>query len=112
LVINNEYRQRVLSEQRDAYPSVFNLPPGKRYKSNVFEYKRDLTGHHPTQKPVVLLEDLIQTFSNEGDLVVDLTMGSGSTGVAAANTGRRFVGIEKERKYFDIAVERIEESTS
>ncbi len=96
----------------DEYTSTFNLPPGKRYKSNVLEYKRDLTGHHPTQKPVALLEDLIQTFSNEGDLVVDLTMGSGSTGVAAANTGRRFIGIEMERKYFDIAVERIEKATS
>jgi DNA modification methylase len=53
------------------------------------------------------LEDLIKTFSNEGDLVVDLTMGSGSTGVAAKNTKRRFVGIEMEKQYFDIAEMRI-----
>jgi DNA modification methylase len=63
----------------------------------------------PDQKPVLLLEDLIKTFSNENDLVVDLTMGSGSTGVAALRTGRRFVGIEKDENYFNIAVRRLSE---
>jgi site-specific DNA-methyltransferase (adenine-specific) len=63
---------------------------------------------HPTQKPVALLEYLIRTYTNEGDTVLDNTMGSGSTGVACANTGRRFVGIEKDPAYFDIACERIE----
>lgn len=62
---------------------------------------------HPTQKPVGLLEYLIKTFSNENDLVVDLTMGSGSTGVAAKNTNRSFIGIEKDERYFNIAVSRI-----
>ena len=56
----------------------------------------------------MLLEDLVKTFSNEGDLVVDLTMGSGSTGVACKNTGRKFIGIEMDDEYFDIAKERIE----
>lgn len=88
-------------------PSTFNLWEGKKYKSNILEYKKDYNGWHPTQKPVLLLEDLIKTFSNEGDLVVDLTMGSGSTGVAAKNTKRRFVGIEMEKQYFDIAEMRI-----
>jgi len=60
--------------------STFNLWEGNKYKSNILKYKKDYTGHHPTQKPVLLLEDLIKTFSNENDLVVDLTMGSGSTG--------------------------------
>ena len=64
-------------------------------------------GHHPTQKPVLLLEDLIKTFSNENDLVVDLTMGSGSTGVACKNTNRNFIGIEKDENYFNIAQSRI-----
>ena len=64
---------------------------------------------HPTQKPVLLLEDLIKTFSNENDLVVDLTMGSGSTGVACRNTNRRFIGIEKDEKYFELAVRRVSE---
>ena len=63
---------------------------------------------HPTQKPVDLLEYLIRTYTNENDLVLDFTMGSGSTGVACMNTGRRFIGIEKEDKYCKIAQERIE----
>lgn len=89
---------------------VFNLPPGKRHKSNILKYARDREKYHPTQKPVALLEDLIQTYSNPGDTVLDFTMGSGSTGVACVNTGRRFIGIEKEQCYFDIAAARIEKS--
>ena len=72
------------------------------------KYKKDYDGYHPTQKPVALLEDLIKTFSNEGDTVVDLTMGSGSTGVACKKTGRNFIGIELDDEYFGIAKERIE----
>jgi site-specific DNA-methyltransferase (adenine-specific) len=94
---------------KNEYASTFNLWNGNKYKSNVFEYKKEYNGEHPTQKPVLLLEDLIKTFSNENDLVVDLTMGSGSTGVAAIRTGRRFVGIEKDPKYFEIAVSRVSE---
>lgn len=63
---------------------------------------------HPTQKPVALLEYLIKTYTNEGDLVLDFTMGSGSTGVACMNTNRNFIGIELDKKYFDIAKDRIE----
>lgn len=62
---------------------------------------------HPTQKPVALMEYLIRTYTNEGDVVLDNCMGSGTTGVACANTGRRFVGIERDDKYFAIASERI-----
>ena len=62
---------------------------------------------HPTQKPVDLLEYLIKTYTNEGDLVLDFTMGSGSTGVACLNTNRRFIGIELDEKYFNIAKERL-----
>lgn len=89
---------------------VFNLWEGGKYKSNILRYKKDYDGYHPTQKPVALLEDLIKTYSNEGDLVVDLTCGSGSTCVAAANTGRQFIGIERERGYVEIANKRIEEA--
>ena len=89
------------------FPSVFNLWEGGKYKSNILRYKKDYDGYHPTQKPVLLLEDLIKTFSNDGNLVVDLTMGSGSTGVAAANTGRKFIGIEQDDNYFEIARKRI-----
>jgi len=90
-------------------PSTFNLWEGNKYKSNILKYKKDYDGYHPTQKPVLLLEDLIKTFSNENDLVVDLTMGSGSTGVACKNTNRDFIGIEKDEKYFEIAVRRLSE---
>ena len=89
-------------------PSTFNLWEGNKYKSNILKYKKDYDGYHPTQKPVALLEDLIKTYSNEGDTVVDLTMGSGSTGVACKKTGRNFIGIELNDGYFGIAKERIE----
>ena len=62
---------------------------------------------HPTQKPVLLLEYLIKTYSNEGETVLDNCMGSGSTGVAAVNTGRNFIGFELDEKYFEIAKQRI-----
>ena len=66
---------------------------------------------HPTQKPVELLEYLIKTYTNEGETVLDNCMGSGSTGVACVNTGRNFIGIELDEKYFNIAKERIDKST-
>lgn len=62
---------------------------------------------HPTQKPLELMEYLVKTYTNEGDLVLDFTMGSGSTGVACKNLNRRFIGIELDENYFDIAVERL-----
>jgi len=64
-------------------------------------------GLHPTQKPVALMEYLIKTYTNEGDTVLDFTMGSGTTGVACVNLGRKFIGIELDDKYFSIAKERI-----
>lgn len=62
---------------------------------------------HPTQKPVALMEYLIRTYTNEGETVLDNTMGSGTTGVACMNTGRNFIGIERDEKYFEIAKQRI-----
>lgn len=62
---------------------------------------------HPTQKPVALLEYLIKTYTNEGETVLDNCMGSGSTGEACLNTNRNFIGIELEKKYFEIASERL-----
>lgn len=96
-----------LSEENRMFSRRFNLPAGQKYKSNVLSYKKDYDGFHPTQKPVALLEDLICTYTNEGDKVLDFTMGSGSTGVACKNTGRRFIGIEKDETYFKIAHDRI-----
>ena len=92
------------------YKSTFNLWEGGKYKSNIFKYKKDYNGFHPTQKPILLLEDLIKTFSNEDNLIVDLTMGSGSTGVACINTNRNFIGIELDENYYKIAQTRIKEA--
>lgn len=64
---------------------------------------------HPTEKPVELLKLLIENSSNEGDIVIDCFMGSGSTGIACINTNRKFIGIEIDKKYYDIAIERIQE---
>ena len=103
-------REIYINKESLKYPSTFNLWEGNKYKSNILKYKKDYDGHHPTQKPVLLLEDLIKTFSNENDLVVDLTMGSGSTGIACKNTNRNFIGIEKDPNYFNIAEQRIKET--
>ena len=65
---------------------------------------------HPTQKPVALFEYLIKTYTNEGDLVLDNCIGSGTTAIACINTNRHFIGIEKEQKYVDIANKRIKET--
>jgi DNA modification methylase len=65
---------------------------------------------HPTQKPVALMEYLIKTYTNEGETVLDFTMGSGTTGVAAKNTNRDFIGIEQDENYFEIAEQRINET--
>jgi len=81
---------------------------GERYPLSVLEFARDKGKVHPTQKPVALMEYLIRTYTNPGEVVLDFTMGSGTTGVAAMNTGRRFVGIEMDDAYFDIACDRIE----
>jgi len=77
--------------------------------TNKLKYARDNAnnGVHPTQKPVALMEYLIKTYTNENETVLDFTMGSGTTGVAAKNTGRKFIGIEKDETYFRIAQDRI-----
>ena len=82
---------------------------GTRYPRSIQKFKRE-TGLHPTQKPVALLEYLIKTYTQESETVLDFTMGSGSTGVACVNTGRKFIGIEMDDNYFNIAKKRIQES--
>ncbi len=108
--LNYDEILKIDTEYKNTTKSTFNLWEGKKYKSNILKYKKDYNGYHPTQKPVLLLEDLIKTFSNENDLVVDLTMGSGSTGVACKNTNRDFVGIEMNEEYFKIAEKRINDT--
>jgi len=97
--VNNKFKTN--------FPSTFNLWQGNKYKSNILKYKKDYEGLHPCQKPILLLEDLVQTFSNKNNLVVDLTVGSGSTLVACLNTNRRYIGIEKDELYYNIAIDRV-----
>jgi len=80
---------------------------GTRYPIQLIKFNRDLNRLHETQKPVALMEYLIKAYTNEGDVVLDNCMGSGTTGVACVNTKRRFIGMEKEEKYFLIASKRI-----
>ena len=77
------------------------------YPKNIIRMSSEVGNVHPTQKPVALMEYLIKTYTNENETVLDFTMGSGTTGVAAKNLNRSFIGIELDENYFDIAKERI-----
>lgn len=96
----------------------FNRPSHKEnynrdftnYPDTVLTFKSDFEKLHPTQKPVSLMEYLIKTYTQENETVLDFTMGSGSTGVACVNTNRNFIGIELDKKYFEIAEKRIKEA--
>ena len=79
----------------------------KRFPFNTLEFKTDKDKFHPTQKPIALLKYLIKTYSNEGGLILDNCAGSVSTLVAAKNLNRQFIGIEKEKEYYDICLERL-----
>ena len=79
----------------------------KRYPYNIIQFNMDKPKVHPTQKPVALLEYLIKTYTNENAVVLDNCMGSGSTGVACKNLNRNFIGIEKNKEYFEIAERRL-----
>jgi len=81
--------------------------PKKLLARCLVEFSRVYRPVHPTQKPVALMEYLIKTYTKEGEIVLDFTMGSGSTGVACKNLGRKFIGIELDEKYFEIAKKRI-----
>ena len=87
--------------------TVRNKTDGIKHPKSVIKFNRESKPVHPTQKPVALLEYLIKTYTLEGETVLDNTMGSGSTGVACVNTGRNFIGIEKDEGYFKIAKNRI-----
>ena len=95
--------------------SDINYNPKMRYPKNIIKYSKynkecnQLNRVHPTQKPVELLEYLINTYTKEGDIVLDFTMGSGSTGVSCMNTNRKFIGIELDPQYFEIAKNRIQD---
>ena len=88
----------------DKHETNKRLPVTIQYFSNHREKKNV---YHPTQKPVALIEYLIKTYTNEGDVILDFAMGSGTTGVACVNLNRNFIGIEIDKKYYEIAKERI-----
>jgi site-specific DNA-methyltransferase (adenine-specific) len=103
------YRCKKGGETSNYNPSgtVVTESDGRRYPLTVLDFNRDRNKVHPTQKPVALMEYLIKTYSNEGMIVLDNCMGSGTTGVACVNLNRSFIGIEQDEQYFKIAERRI-----
>ena len=102
IIVSEHYsHKRVLQKNKLGYPK--SVQYFKKEVNN--QYKKPIV--HPTQKPVALMEYLVKTYTNEGETVLDFTMGSGSTGVAAKNLNRDFIGIELDDKYFEIAENRI-----
>ena len=104
------YRSKDL--QTDVYGEMKNdytYESTERYPRSIQVFSTDTQNSslHPTQKPVALIEYLIKTYTNEGEIILDSCMGSGTTGVACRNLNRRFIGIEMDKKYFEIAKERI-----
>lgn len=94
-----------------AFISTPTVETNEKYPLSVIDIRKEHPqSYHPTQKPVALLEYLIKTYTNEGETILDNTMGSGSTGVAAVNTNRNFIGIEMDDKYFTIAQKRISDA--
>ena len=89
------------------YEHQYNFGKENGYPKNIIEFGQEVNSFHPTQKPEALLEYLIKTYTNEGETVLDNTMGSGTTGVAAVNLNRNFIGIEMDEHYFEIAETRI-----
>ena len=112
--ISNSVKNGVLGKLCDTSKHKVNPyhETGYRYPTQLWKYKRDIqTEHlHETQKPVALLEALVKTYTNEGDVVLDNCMGSGTTGVACKKHKREFIGIELNTNYYQIAVDRIERS--
>jgi len=96
--VNNIYANKIISKVNNT---------GDRHPTSILKFNNPSKAKHPTQKPVDLLECLIKTYTNENDFICDFTMGSGSTGVACKNTNRNFIGVELDKKYYDIAKERI-----
>lgn len=104
---NNPDKQKGTNRE---YKSVETINTGERYPLTTIEFQRPRTTVHPTQKPIALMEYLIKTYTNEGETILDFTMGSGTTGVACVNLNRNFIGIELDPDYFEIAKNRISEA--
>ena len=106
LIPRIKINKRSNSTETNNTHNLTNASEFTNYPTDVLEFIGE-RGLHPTQKPVALLKYLINTYSLPRETVLDFTMGSGSTGVACIETGRKFIGIEREAKYFDIAKERL-----
>jgi len=104
---SQNYGSQTKSQNYGSQTGVITISNGERYPLSVLEFARDKNKTHPTQKPVALMEYMLRTYTNAGETVLDFTMGSGTTGVAAANTARRFIGIEIDADYFAVAQSRI-----
>jgi site-specific DNA-methyltransferase (adenine-specific) len=102
--VNDRKTGAFVSSRRPRHEAYLQTHVG--YPNSVLKFAND-TGHHPTQKPVPLMEYLIRTYTQAGETVLDSCMGSGTTGVAAMNTGRRFIGIELDAAYYAICEKRI-----
>ena len=105
---NGQYREQ------NVYGSFVNktsINNGERFPKSILKFSQDWSRQqqiHPTQKPVALMEYLIKTYTDENETVLDFTMGSGTTGIACINTNRKFIGIELDNKYFEVAKKRID----
>lgn len=106
--LNKPKKAKTYSEHRPTSNNKDHVQVYGNYPRQIIKFGA-ARGLHPTQKPVDLLEYLIKTYTNEGETVLDNCMGSGSTGVACLRTNRKFVGIEQNDKYFDVAKKRIED---
>lgn len=109
-VVKNSTSHRASAFERRENAKASYVQEFTGYPDSVLSFHCQRDGFHPTQKPVALMEYLIRTYTNEHDMVMDNCMGSGTTGVACMNTGRRFIGMEKDPGYFEIAQRRIEEA--
>ena len=107
LIYKEQINKRSNSTETNSKHGLSNKSYYTNYPKQILRFIGE-RGLHPTQKPVALLEYLIKTYTDEGELVLDFTMGSGSTGVACINTNRKFIGIELNEKYFNIAKNRLE----
>ena len=113
--MGSKYRQNISTNNNygnfdsRTNPSANRAGDKTKYPRSILKFNKPHPPIHPTQKPVDLLEYLLKTYTNEGELVLDFTMGSGSTGVACLNTNRKFIGIELDEKYFNMAVKRLKD---
>ena len=107
LIYKERINKRSNSTETNSKHGLSNKSYYTNYPKQILRFIGE-RGLHPTQKPVALLEYLIKTYTDEGELVLDFTMGSGSTGVACINANRKFIGIELDEKYFNIAKDRLE----